>query len=381
MNDFKAPIRKWVSGRLTPEINLAIERLARTRDVHHVAVMPDVHFAGDVCVGTVLATQTILYPAAVGADIGCGILSIGLDETARRFAQSRDAARLLSTLYESVPQNRHRQPISTEAFDSAWAVEPLSHPRLDKQMSRDGRIQLGTLGRGNHFLEFQADQDDRLWLMIHSGSRAMGQAITNHHLANARRNGATGRLIGLDIHDEAGIAYLHDMNWARRYADANRRAMMNATIEALGRRFGIQADRDSIVHTDHNHVRQEVHFGEHYWVHRKGAQQLDEHAFGLVPGSMGTASYIVAGRGESTSLTSCSHGAGRQLSRGEARRKISVKALQDAMGGVWFDHRHPHSLREEAPAAYKNIRQVMRDQQDLVRIVAEHRPVLSFKGK
>ena len=379
MNDRQAPIGRWVSEHLPLDVINAIDRLARAQDVCHVAIMPDVHFAGDVCIGTVMASSYLVYPAVVGGDIGCGILAIGIDATADRLAAPQDAARLLSALYETVPQNRHRQPIASSEFDSLWS-EPLSHPRLDKRKSRDGRVQLGTLGRGNHFLEFQADQDDRLWLMIHSGSRAMGQAITEHHRSAAQAVARTATLAGLDSRDDAGKAYVHDMDWARKYARANRMRMMNRTLEVLRQRFGIDADRGSIIHTDHNHLRREEHFGETFWVHRKGAQHLDADQLGLIPGSMGTLSLIVAGRGEPASLRSCSHGAGRRLSRSEAKRRITAKAMQDSMGAVWFDHRKVHRLREEAPGAYKDIRQVMRDQQDLVRIVAQHRPLLSFKG-
>ncbi|MEM1069120.1 MAG: RtcB family protein [Planctomycetota bacterium] len=381
MNDATrvATVRKWVSDRLSAEVQCSLDRWARAKDVQHIAVMPDVHLAGDVCIGTVMATRHLIYPAAVGSDIGCGILAIKLNESADRLSGSREAAKLLSALYESVPQNRHRHALDDSRFDDlsdCRGGDSLSHASLEKRVLREGRFQLGTLGRGNHFLEFQSDQQDQLWLMIHSGSRAMGQAITKHHLSRA----SSGSRAALDLRMQVGRNYWNDMEWARRYAQANRLAMMQLTLDMLMSRFGIMADHSSIIHTDHNHVRRESHFGEMLCVHRKGAQQLEKDELGLVPGSMGTPSYVVAGRADIAAMSSCSHGAGRQLSRSEAKRKISTDSLADSMSCVWFDHRKRNALREEAPDAYKDIRRVMRDQRALVRVVAIHQPLLSFKG-
>jgi tRNA-splicing ligase RtcB len=256
----------------------------------------------------------------------------------------------------------------------------LSDDGLEKLKGRDGKVQLGTLGRGNHFLEFQSDEEGRLWLMIHSGSRAMGQAIAAHHLAGSV-SGYSGKLSGLDCNDPAGQAYLNDMSWARKYGEQNRLAMMNATLEMLSSIWGIEANFQSLIHTDHNHVAREEHFGDHRLVHRKGAQRLEAGQLGIVPGSMGTCSFLVRGRGCAKALNSCSHGAGRKLSRTLARHKISKSRFVGQMKQVWFDHRKSNQLRDEAPEAYKDVREVMRCQRELVRAVAEHVPLLSFKGR
>jgi tRNA-splicing ligase RtcB len=373
----KTPIKKWVSHRLSPEVDRSINRLANSDDVKYVAVMPDVHLATDVCIGTVVATESIVYPMAIGGDIGCGILSIELDALASRFNDKNEAGKLLDGLYRFVPRNRHPSasaPIQLPAELVDWE---LTDSKLEKMKVRDARVQLGTLGRGNHFLEFQSNEDGKLCLMIHSGSRSMGQAITAHHLASCEAAGK--QMIGLDTAKSSGEDYLNDMDWARRYAEHNRLSMLNATLRLL-QKWSIQPDWNSLVHTDHNHVQREIHFGESWLVHRKGAQRLESGELGLVPGSMATSSFVVAGRGCANALSSCSHGAGRKLSRTEAKRKVSSERLVSQMQHVWFDHRKSKLLRDEAPEAYKDVREVMRSQKALVKIVSKRQPILSFKG-
>ena len=372
------PIKKWVSHRLSPEVDRSLKRLAKAPDIQYVAVMPDVHLATDVCVGTVVATKSMVYPAAIGGDIGCGVLTIKLDALADRFSDEREAIKLLDGLYRSVPRNRHPTISASKQLPIELMERELSDSRLEKMKHRDARVQLGTLGRGNHFLEFQSTEDGRLCLMIHSGSRSMGQAITAHHLANINSTGK--QLVGLDTTTDLGERYLCDMDWARKYAKLNRLGMLNATLKLLSEKWSIQPSWDSLIHTDHNHVQCETHFGESWLVHRKGAQRLETGEFGVVPGSMATCSFVVAGRGCAEALNSCSHGAGRRLSRTEARHKVSTKRLVSQMRHVWFDHRKSSLLRDEAPEAYKDVREVMRSQKSLVRTVSERQPILSFKG-
>lgn len=379
MGNSKPTIRKWVSHRLGPDVQRSLDSLANAPDARYLAVMPDIHLATDVCIGTVLATESVVYPAAVGGDIGCGILAIELEAKASRFADQNEAAKLLSELYRVIPPNRHPAQQARERIDDELLDWKLSDDRLEKMKQRDGRVQLGTLGRGNHFLEFQSGMGGNLWLMIHSGSRSMGQSITAHHLANA--NGPrTGKLVGLDCNHSAGQAYLNDMQWARKYAELNRLAMMNATLEMVNSNWGWEANLQSLVHTDHNHVARERHFGRQWLVHRKGAQRLEVDQRGIVPGSMGTCSFLVAGRGFVESLSSCSHGAGRKLSRTQARHRVSTRRFVKQMKHVWFDQRKSNQLKDEAPEAYKDVHEVMRCQRELVRFVSEHVPVLSFKG-
>lgn len=375
----KRPMRMWLAEPLTEEVRSALHRLAGADDVRRMAVMPDVHLATDVCIGTVLATSHLIYPAAVGGDIGCGIAAVRVDAAAAMLRGEDAAARVLAGLYAKVPTHRHSSQTAVRALPPTLADGPLSHSRLKKRAHRDGRVQLGTLGRGNHFLEFQADQDGQLWFMIHSGSRAMGQAITAYHLSGARIG--CGGLKYLDANTTAGQDYLHDMAWALRYAEENRLCMAKAVSNLLRDLFAVDTDWSSLVHSHHNHVLREEHFGEPLWVHRKGAQSSRQDEAGIIPGSMGTASFLVSGRGCPESLCSSSHGAGRQLSRGQARQAISQRELRRQMGGVLFDHRNSAALCEEAPHAYKDIYAVMRAQKELTKITTELHPVLCYKGK
>jgi tRNA-splicing ligase RtcB len=292
-------------------------------------------------------------------------------------SDAHQAARLLRGLNAAIPAMRHRKETITVMPDSLVA-EPLSHPRLEKLKQREAQAQFGTLGRGNHFVEFEADEEDTLWLLIHSGSRAMGQAIREHHLAHATRS--TSGLRYLAAETPTGQAYLHDAAWAERYAEANRQKMVQAAVHVMEDLFSVTADWSSAFSCHHNHVRQERHFDSVWWVHRKGALWAGHGAQGIIPGSMGAPSYHVEGRGHEPSLQSSSHGAGRVLSRTEACHSIPRQQLLREMTGVWFDHRHVDRLRDEAPSAYKDIARVMRAQRDLTRIVRIVRPVLSYKA-
>jgi tRNA-splicing ligase RtcB len=214
--------------------------------------------------------------------------------------------------------------------------------------------------------------------MIHSGSRAMGQAIAARHLIG----GIQGRmrLLALDATRGPGQSYLSDAEWARRYAAENRLAMLTAVEGLLGRLFGTTADWNSLIHTDHNHVVRYVDAGRSWWVHRKGAQSAGTDEEGVVPGSMGAPSFHTLGRGCAEALASCSHGAGRRLSRSEARRAVSGKAFARQVGRLWYDHRRVARLLDEAPAVYKDVREVIRAQRELIKVVRQLRPLLSYKG-
>ena len=372
-----AAVRYWVERPLPSDVEAAIRRLAHSDDVRHVAVMPDVHLAADVCVGMVVATADALYPNAVGGDIGCGVAAIAFDGEAALLDNERDAAAILAGLYRNIPLIRRSRKCAS-GLPAALDAAALSSPRLDGLKRSEGSLQIGTLGRGNHFVELQADETGRLWLMVHSGSRGMGQAIRDHHLGrcSAGRNG----LRFLTADSPAGRAYLHDMSWALEYAETSRLAMVHSVRSVVAEVLGILADDATYVSCNHNHVRRETHLGELLWVHRKGAMSAAEGEPGLIPGSMGTHSFHVEGRGCEEALASSAHGAGRRLSRTEARHTLRAKDVTRELRGVWFDHRLAPRLREEAPSAYKDIDDVLRSQRDLVRIVRTVRPVLCFKG-
>jgi tRNA-splicing ligase RtcB len=373
-----ASIKKWLAEPLTPAVSSALERLAKTDDVSHIAVMPDVHLAQAVCIGTVIATQSRLYPEAVGNDIGCGMTAIGFECEADILKTEQAAARLFKGLGQLVPTNRHSSLTQFESLPETLQQTPLSIAKLEKLKQRDARVQFGTLGRGNHFLEFQASEDNALWLMVHTGSRGIGQTIATLHLQKAAT--ANTGLKYLEADSEAGQAYLQDIAWAYRYADLSRQAIIEAVREMMAEWFNVSADASSMIGCHHNHVQREPHFGTDYWVHRKGAISATEGEIGIIPGSMGSASYHVEGRGCEQALRSSSHGAGRSLSRYEARKTITIKDLHKQMRGIWFEERLEKPLREESPSAYKDILKVMRAQRDLVRIVRKLRPILSFKG-
>jgi tRNA-splicing ligase RtcB len=344
----EASIRTWLAAPMSHEVAEAIERLRRAPDVQHVAVMPDVHLGADVCIGVAVATASLIYPQAVGGDIGCGMLAVATDLEARVLANPRVAGKVLADLGRTVPARRRNRRDLIPLPDGIRALP-------------DEALEFATLGSGNHFLELQADDDGRLWLMIHSGSRALGQAVRDRQL---------GRV--LDANSDAGREYLLDVENARRYAVASRRAMAEQVERVLGARLCWE----TLITTDHNHVAREGDL----WVHRKGAMPAHLGENGVLPGSMGTLSFHVEGRGCEASLCSSAHGAGRKLSRTEARSRISERELHRQMEGVWYDSRLAAKLRDEAPSAYKDIRAVLRAQSELVKVTRTLKPVLNYKG-
>ena len=370
-----AELDSWLIEPLSPAVTESVSKLRAADGVKKVCLMSDVHLASEVCVGAVVATEGVIYPQAVGGDIGCGMAALRFTLESSAIDNEQSAGRLLAGLYRSVPSNKHRKPMP---LPEALVPEELSDPKLAKIASRDGAVQLGTLGRGNHFLEFQSDQRGQLWVMLHSGSRGVGQATAGHHTSRAQSQSAG--LVAIDAATNEGQAYLHDAGWARRYAAENRMAMLSAVEQLLSGQFRCAAEWTTLIHADHNHVQQETHTGRSVFVHRKGAQSATENEPGVVPGSMGTPSFHTLGRGCEASLTSCSHGAGRKMSRTEARQSVSARAFRRQVGKLWFDQRRSDRLRDESPEAYKDIREVMRAQKQLTKVVRELCPVLNYKG-
>jgi tRNA-splicing ligase RtcB len=363
-------VHRWLAEPLPREVAQALARLAEAPGVRHLAVMPDVHLAEHVCVGTVVGVVDRLYPQAVGGDIGCGMAVVRIDAPRAALADGAAAARVFAALRERVPAVRQRAPRDV-------ALDELSDPALHARVRRDLRVELGTLGRGNHFLEVQADEQEQLWLMVHSGSRALGPAVRDHHVA---RGDPVGKGLAALAADGAGHDYLRDHDAAIAFARANRRAIAEAAAaavhDALGVSFAWSTWRDVV----HNFVRRERHAGVDLWVHRKGASSAHAGEFAVIPGSMGSPSFHVEGRGCADALCSSSHGAGRRLPRGEAMRTIATRDVERQLATVFFERDLAARLRDEAPAAYKDIGAVMRAQRDLVRIVRRLRPVLGYKG-
>lgn len=234
------------------------------------------------------------------------------------------------------------------------------------------------MGRGNHFVELQrADEDNQLWLTVHTGSRGLGRRVQEHHAGRAEQSPIGPRVRG---DSDAGAALLRDLTWARGYARSNRRLILESASAVLRELVGLEPEWSASFDCEHNTVDREAHGGEQLWVHRKGANRalLDELA--IIPGSMGAATYHVVGRGNRDSLCSSSHGAGRAMSRSEARQRVRAEDLDEQLDGVIYDRRAAHRLRDEAPSAYKSISQVMRAQKELVKTVRRLRPVLVYKG-
>ena len=376
MSDHSPAYHTWLAAPLEPAVRQVLDRVRRADDVVHLAVMPDVHLAADVCVGTAMATRRLIYPGAVGGDIGCGMLAMAFDASANLLADPQCAGRILRDIGEQVPGRRHHRA-ATIPLPAECSAADLSHGSLAAVARGEAALQFGTLGGGNHFIELQADEDERLWLMIHSGSRAIGQAVRDYHVARATLRSA--RLSALDAETDAGRAYLHDAQWARNYADANRRAMAARVVEVVRSHGGGAIDEASVIAIDHNHVQPEHHGDETLLVHRKGAMPAADGAAGVIPGSMGTFSVHVTGSGNPASLHSSAHGAGRQLSRHAARERFGLADLRNQMRNIWFDPRR-RDMVEEAPLAYKDLRAVLRAQSDLVRITRRLRPLLIYKS-
>lgn len=379
----EATMHAWLAGPLPEGAAEVLDRLRRTPGVLHVAVMPDVHVASEFCVGTVVASREWLFPHAVGGDIGCGMLAMRFDGGAARPLDSEIAARILGALESACPGRRHHRRCAP-AIPPAMLERGLFDPRLQAvTRSEDFRLQLGTLGAGNHFLELQRDEaTGEFWIMIHTGSRHFGQQVFHHHLARAMRL-ETG-IMAIDAYSPAGNAYLQDMEFAREYARASRQLLADAAAKVLERHLGLAPDAASAIECDHNHVQNEPHSeagaAMEFFVHRKGACPAADGQTGLIPGSMGTHSFHTLGRGNPRSLCSSSHGAGRALSRSQARGRIGRSEFRRQLRHVFYDGRLERHLLEEAPAAYKNVDAVMRAQADLTRTVRRLSPVLIYKG-
>lgn len=374
---FEPTIKQWLVEPLTKDVKQSIQRLATTPDVTKVAVMPDVHLANDVCIGTAVATRKTILPAAIGSDIGCGMAAVRFESSADLLREARTADWVLQSLRACVPTNRHAggtlPPMDQRLIDTSLGCD-----WLNKQKLRDGAVQLGTLGRGNHFLEFQTDSEDQLWLMVHSGSRAMGQIVTRFHVERSEEHPNGLRYFATESPE--GLAYLKDVEWCLRYASESRRLMIQAVASMFADEFDVSIDWSTHIDCHHNHVQRESLGTDEIWVHRKGAQAANEGQPGLIPGSMGTSSFHVLGRGCDDAMRSCSHGAGRRFSRSEARRRISLRQFKQSMRAAHVDLRKADALRDEAPDAYKDIRRVMKAQRKLVKIERELRPLLTYKG-
>ncbi|MFL5356139.1 RtcB family protein [Archangium sp.] len=372
------PILAW-AREVPPGAEKQLRHLAsQPYVVEHVAAMPDVHMAQGVAVGTVFATERTVVPGALGGDLGCGVSAHRFSFPAASLGRA-DLERLLSSIARRVPVGDAVHRGSGLPLPPGLQAASLSTHRLQKDWERLAPRHLATLGGGNHFLELDRDGGGDLWLLIHSGSRGVGSAIAAHHLRVAAARGE-GSLPGLRTDSSEGAACLADMEWACRFARANREVLAVRAVEVLAEALGCEPEPGASVDVHHNHVAEETHGGRVLLVHRKGAVGLEAGERGLIPGSMGTASYVVEGRGEPRAFRSCSHGAGRVLTRSEARARIRPAALEHAMRRVVFDRGRVEDLVEEAPEAYRDIAEVLEDEADLVTPVSRLTPIAVLKG-
>jgi len=358
----------------------------------HVAAMPDVHFGKGATVGSVVATKGALSPAAVGVDIGCGMMAAKLPLNSNDLDDNLD--NLFSILSKKIPvgQDQHKTPILSTLYWHGMIGFKSLPEEIQKDRESKMLAQLGTLGGGNHFVEVCLDTQDQVWIMLHSGSRGIGNVIGNYYIDRAK-DLMKAFMIKLENPDLAYLPeghklfneYWQDLQWAQSYAMRNRELMMSLAMSSLSEAL-YGSDKDHApditplltVNCHHNYAERENHFGENVIVTRKGAVRARVGDFGIIPGSMGTRSYIVEGLGNKDSFCSCSHGAGRVLSRGAAKEKYTVEDVAKQTEGIVC--RKDAGVIDEIPAAYKSIDQVMSDQTDLVKVVAELRQVLCMKG-
>ncbi|RMH79727.1 MAG: RtcB family protein [Actinomyces sp.] len=374
----------WASD-LDDETLAQALRTARSPHVAgHVALMPDAHLGLGATIGSVIPTEGAVIPAAVGVDIGCGMIAAELDLTADDLPD--DLQGLYDRIERAVPAGvggRHRRP---DDRARRWLARHRPATELSEDQARRALEQFGTLGAGNHFLEVCLDERNRVWVVLHSGSRGIGNQLAQMHIDRARR---LARDLGERLEDPNLAAfvegtpdferYIADMRWAQDYARANREAMMDAALGELVAHVGHGRETDR-VDCHHNFCAREVHDGRELWITRKGAIRADVGDRGVVPGSMGTSSYIVRGRGNPASWRSCAHGAGRRHSRRRARRLYGPEDLERAMAGRVWRRRDAARLVDEIPAAYKDIDRVMADQADLVEVEHTLNQIVNYKG-
>ena len=383
-NEIAPNVLSWAS-----ELDeLTTEQAARTARLPilagHLALMPDAHYGMGATIGSVLATETAVIPSAVGVDIGCGMAARRLH---LRVDQLPDAGLdgWVDRMRRDVPAGLGNWHGTTSDEALAWMTANQPPPTLKKP----GRAaeQLGTLGSGNHFVELASDEENAIWILLHSGSRGGGNKLATLHTGVAKR---LHEGLGTELEDpelawlqqgsEEFDAYIRDLGWAQAYARENRRQLLAATHRTLERTLGRDiADTDE-VNCHHNYTQLEEHDGRWLWITRKGAIHAGVGARGLIPGSMGQQSYLVVGLGNEASYASSSHGAGRRMSRGQARRTLSVEAFEQQMAGRSWQASDAQALLDEAPDAYKPIDVVMRDQADLVRIEHAFTALANYKG-
>ncbi len=392
LNKGKVPVKIYTrdidSGSLTQLTNISQLPFIH----HHIAAMPDVHMGKGATVGSVIPTKDAIIPAAVGVDIGCGMNAVRISLKASDLPDSLRRSR--RAIEAAIPvgfnlHSRDKVKASTlKAMDKPLQAIIDKHSGLTKMMRNFHRTwgrQLGTLGGGNHFIELCIDENDDVWIMLHSGSRGIGNVFGRYFINLAKKDmgNQLGRLPDKDLAYFTDGAqhfddYVEAVNWAQDYAMTNRREMMRMVVKALQSELPPFIATKEAINCHHNYVQKETHYGENVFITRKGAISARTDQLGIIPGSMGAKSFIVRGKGGKASFCSCSHGAGRKMSRTAAKRQFNRFDLEALTQGV--ECRKDKGVVDEIPSAYKNIDKVMKDQHDLVEIVHTLKQVVCVKG-
>ena len=374
---------------LEPKTRAQAERTASMPFIYpHLALMPDCHLGKGATVGSVIPTLGAIIPAAVGVDIGCGMMALRTQFTDDDVKRRGSLATLRESIEQAIPLSAGKYNTGvrdghTEACIAA--LEERDGADTAEQIAPNWRLQLGSLGSGNHFIEVSLDEDNRVWLFLHSGSRGVGNKLAMRHIKIAQQQ-CQRRWISLPDPDLAYLvegepefwAYIRDLRWAQQFALLNREEMMHRVRDCVASWIGTAPHALEAVNCHHNYTEQETHFGKRVWLSRKGAIDASAGKPGLIPGSMGTRSYVVEGKGNRLALNSSPHGAGREYSRSAARKKFTRSELDAAMTGI--ECRRTDAFLDEIPAAYKNVDVVMADAADLVEVTHTLRQIVNVKG-
>jgi len=391
MTKGKSPVLVWTDD-VESSAREQLSRMANLPIVHsHIAVMPDVHMGKGATVGSVIPTRSAIVPAAVGVDIGCGMCAVRTSLHAGQLPES--LRQLRNQIERDVPVGFDMHSNRRVRAEAASVVEPGlreildRHPGITSKSPRKDAWarQIGTLGGGNHFIELCLDEEDRVWVMLHSGSRGIGNKIGQYFIEKAKEVIAKAD-VELPDRDLAYLTegtglfddYWHALTWAQEYAARNRQEMLDIVLEALARHLPPFEIDEAAINCHHNYAAREIHDGTEIYVTRKGAIRAGAGELGIIPGSMGARSYIVRGKGNEKSFCSCAHGAGRRMSRTAARKQFTRDDLVTQTEGV--ECRKDKGVIDEIPGAYKDIDQVMENQVDLVETVHTLKQVLCVKG-
>ena len=392
INEGRVPVRIY-TGEIEPASRQQLVNISRLPIVHHhVAAMPDVHLGIGATVGSVIPTLKAIIPAAVGVDIGCGMIATRLSLSGNSL-EEKTLKGVFAQISRDVPvgfnqhDERDARDDAAKPFKRGLRKILEKHPGVEKRMGKNSSWvrQMGSLGGGNHFIEVCLDESNRVWVMLHSGSRGIGNAIGTYFIDLAKKDAQRNQLHLPDrdlAYFREGAEHFDDyvgaVGWAQDYARANRAEMLDLVLGALRRHLPAFEVTDEAVNCHHNYVEREHHYGEDVWLTRKGAIRARVGELGIIPGSMGTRSYIVRGRGAAESFLSCAHGAGRRMGRNAAQKKYTVADLVEQTKDVIC--RKDKGVLDEIPGAYKDIDEVMANQTDLVEVVHTLKQVLCVKG-